>query len=73
MSRPLPEERREQLRRSVDERQRQLNAAVSNLEEVAIERLSLGGRVSQDPWAWLAGACIVGLVLGLRNPGYRAQ
>ena len=50
-----------------------MNAAVSNLEEVAIERLSLGGRISLDPWAWLAGACLVGLVLGLKNPEYRAK
>ena len=50
---------------SIVNSQRRLDAALTTLGQVSTEALSLGGRMARDPWAWVAGACLVGLVIGM--------
>jgi hypothetical protein len=52
--------------RIVDERAA-LAAALGDLRDQARAELDLGRHVQERPSAWLAGALVVGLVLGMRR------
>ena len=53
------------LRDSVQLSQRRLDEAVATLGRVSTEELSIGGRMSRDPWGWILGACLIGGVIAL--------
>ena len=60
--------RRDTLRANVQHSERRLDAAVARLGFISTEELSLVGRMSRDPWGWVAGACLLGLVIGVSRP-----
>ena len=71
MKGPTFSERSEELRRAAGEAERDLDSAVETLGRAAANELTLGGRLSRDPWGWVLGACFVGLVIGMRHSAER--
>lgn len=71
MAEPEPALVRER-RRILDhiERDRaRLQAAVDDLDEAVHERVALGARVAEHPYLWVAGAVLLGALLGGRRRG----
>lgn len=63
-------DKRELLRRSIEERQGDLHEAVLDLQRVVeggIDKLDLRRKIARDPMPWLAGAFAMGFILGIRR------
>ena len=56
---------REALRRSLDDNQVELDAAVERLRGAVRREVPLAGRIRAHPVPWLTGGLLVGLVVGL--------
>ena len=61
------EERARDLESTMAARRLRLDTALAHLGRVGAEQLTVGAYLANDPWPWLVGACVAGLVLGMRK------
>jgi hypothetical protein len=58
---------REVLEERIEREKAALAEALSALRERARAKVDLGGRVREKPSAWLAGAVVLGFLMGVRR------
>ncbi len=63
MRAPDLDERAETLRRTIAGGQLRLRESMATLRRVGAREMTIGGQLGKDPWPWLAGACVVGLIV----------
>ena len=66
-NRPPVDDRAQALRLGIARSNERLESALAQLGRVGAERFSVGGFVGKDPWPFVVGACLAGVVLGMRR------